>query len=76
MVEILYPMGEGCQLWSEFNPSLYQMEVVLRDEGGKQLDELAGILWNARIQGHGNPLCSKWNTGFPSWHSGVLPSFP
>lgn len=40
VVELLYPMGEKCQLWSEFSPSLYMMEVQVHDKGGKPLDQV------------------------------------
>ncbi len=40
VVQIEYPMGENYQPWSEFSPSLYRMEVVLRDEAGKPVDSL------------------------------------
>ncbi len=40
VVELLYPMEEECRFWNEFNPSLYQMEVLIRDADGRQRDKL------------------------------------
>ncbi len=37
--EINYPMGEGMQLWSEFSPALYQLDVKLKDDGGRLIDQ-------------------------------------
>jgi hypothetical protein len=33
-----YPMGRNIQLWSEFNPSLYNLSVVLEGSGRKSID--------------------------------------
>jgi hypothetical protein len=33
-----YPMGDRVQLWSEFSPALYRVEVKLKDPGGRVLD--------------------------------------
>ncbi len=33
-------MGEECRLWSEFTPSLYRLEVILRDAMAGMLDRL------------------------------------
>ena len=40
VVEILFPMGEECRFWSEFSPSLYRLEVILRDANGREADRL------------------------------------
>jgi len=37
-VEIVYPMGDDPQLWSEFHPNLYKMKVSLEGNGISQLD--------------------------------------
>jgi hypothetical protein len=39
--EMEYPMGERVQLWSEFSPALYRLEVKLKDAGGHLLDKQA-----------------------------------
>ncbi len=33
MVSLTYDMGDNVQLWSEFNPALYRMNVTLKDKG-------------------------------------------
>ena len=38
VVELVYTMGEGSLLWSEFSPSLYRLEVELTDENGNAVD--------------------------------------
>ncbi len=38
-IEMNYRIGDDMQLWSEFNPVLYKLEVVLLDENGITLDD-------------------------------------
>jgi len=39
--ELEYPMGEKMQLWSEFLPALYRMDVKLRNPNGDLVDQQA-----------------------------------
>jgi len=39
--DLEYPMGENVQLWSEFSPALYSMEVKLRNSSGDLVDQQA-----------------------------------
>lgn len=36
-----YPMGKNIQLWSEFNPSLYNLNIILKDADGDIIDSKA-----------------------------------
>src|SRR5450759_1545316 len=36
-----YPMGKSVQLWNEFNPSLYNLNISLRDANGEIIDSKA-----------------------------------
>ena len=33
-----YPMGNNIQLWSEFNPALYKLKVIIEDDKGSVID--------------------------------------
>jgi hypothetical protein len=39
--ELKYPMGEKVQLWSEFSPALYRLDVKLKNSGNDLLDQKA-----------------------------------
>jgi hypothetical protein len=40
-IEVDYPMDDRVQLWSEFSPALYRLEVKLKDPAGHMLDQQA-----------------------------------
>ena len=53
IIELDYPMGDQLQLWSEFLPALYRLEVKLKDQGGRLLDQQAETYGMREFRAHG-----------------------
>jgi hypothetical protein len=51
--EVDYPMGDQVQLWSEFLPALYRLEVKLKDQDGRLLDQQDETFGMREFRTHG-----------------------